>query len=114
MSNTNLHREAPRGPSYDPGPLLVHAALATDFGTDEEIGATLGVSDRTIARWRNGGRVTERVADRAALLLGLHPCNLWPDEYQGQCPPETPELAPAAPVVEVHRRTNAAYALTAG
>lgn len=76
---------------YDPAPLLA-IVPTVDEDTDVSIGDLLGVSDRTIARWRCGTvKVTEANADRAACRLGLHPANIWP-EYWGNCPDEEFDL----------------------
>lgn len=39
----------------------------------------LGVSPRTVHRWREDGRLSEQQADRAAVALNLHPFELWPE-----------------------------------
>lgn len=36
----------------------------------------IGVSPRTIHRWTRGG-IPEFAADRAAIALGYHPCEVW-------------------------------------
>lgn len=38
-----------------------------------------GVSQRTVHRWRAGGRMNHYTADRVAIRLGLHPCLIWDD-----------------------------------
>jgi hypothetical protein len=48
--------------------------------TDDETSARqLGVSSRTIVRWRGGQRMRITTADRAAVALGYHPAQLWPE-----------------------------------
>lgn len=52
----------------------------------------LGVHSRQGVRWRADGGMTARFADRAACVLGLHPANVWPEEWAaelgvvGACP----------------------------
>lgn len=36
----------------------------------------LGVDDRQVSRWRRGG-LTDAMADRCAIRLGLHPLLVW-------------------------------------
>lgn len=38
----------------------------------------LGVSARTVWRWRASG-LNPTQADRAAIAAGLHPANIWPN-----------------------------------
>lgn len=64
---------------FDPAPLLRLALPLTDDGQDKEVGALLGVADRTVARWRRGAQVSLDIADRVAQALGLHPVNIWPE-----------------------------------
>lgn len=40
------------------------------------IARSLGVTTRTVWRWRSTG-LTELQADRAAIAAGLHPGNVW-------------------------------------
>ena len=37
-----------------------------------------GVSRRTIYRWQRHG-LSDRAADQAAIAVGLHPANVWPN-----------------------------------
>jgi hypothetical protein len=64
---------------FDPEPVLRLAGA----GTDEEVGVRLGVSALTVCRWRNGRVCGMRVdvADRVARELGLHPSNVWGDDW---------------------------------
>lgn len=39
----------------------------------------IGVTARTVVRWRTEGGVPERAADAAAVALGLVPSLVWPD-----------------------------------
>lgn len=43
-----------------------------------DVAALVGVSTRTVHRWQRNG-LTDTQADRAAVALGLHPANVWPD-----------------------------------
>ena len=45
------------------------------------LAARLGVATRTISRWRHNG-LTDDQADRAAVMLGYHPLNVWTDWHQ--------------------------------
>lgn len=62
------------------GPLL------DGFGatSDREVARVCGVSMRSVQRWRSGAtaRVPIDVADRAAIRLGLHLSELYPDLYR--------------------------------
>lgn len=40
----------------------------------------IGVSRRNVHRWQRDG-VPEAAADRAALAIGLHPCEVWGDAW---------------------------------
>lgn len=83
--------------SFDAAPLLAHLAplslvagrsefsmFASEVGRPEVLAmaAIAGVSPRTVHRWRRGGRVGLRVADRVAITLNLHPVLLWPHFYE--------------------------------
>jgi len=41
----------------------------------------LGVTRRTVNRWRRAGRVPAGQADTAAVRLGHHPAEIWPTEW---------------------------------
>ena len=63
---------------FDPAPVLdrFHGATANTIAT------ALGVTPRTVARWRTGNaRLTLPQADRMALAVDRHPCELWPDQW---------------------------------
>lgn len=68
------------------GPLLdIAYRRALDAETDDAYPRTieimaelLGVSSRTVHRWRNCGTVPFRYADECAIRLGLHLELLWP------------------------------------
>jgi hypothetical protein len=50
-------------------------------GTVPEIAQALGVSDRTIQRWRATG-IDPYLADQIAIKhLGMHPWEIWGDEW---------------------------------
>lgn len=42
------------------------------------LAARVGVSARTVHRWRHNG-LTDQQADHAAIALGRHPATIWPD-----------------------------------
>lgn len=71
----NLDRR--RAPRYDPAPIF---ALFPEASNDA-IASALGVSRRTVSRWRCGNHgPTTYEADRIAVrYLGVHPVALWPD-----------------------------------
>ena len=46
----------------------------------------LGIPRRTMWRILNGARIRWDTADRVAVALGHHPCELWPDWF-----PATPQ-----------------------
>lgn len=88
---------APAFGVFDPSPLIRHLelTLTPSFNlcperdepfqlvkvTDAVIASELGVTRRTVRRWRHGTRLTPRDADRYAVGVGLHPCLLWPEWY---------------------------------
>ncbi len=79
-------RLRPKRPTYDPGPLLDLAIQLTENRTDTEIAQAIGVSDRTLARWRAGhATMSEPTADKAACRIGLHLSLVYP-EYWSFCP----------------------------
>ena len=65
-----------RRPRY-PYPDL-HEAAGNPSTTD--LAELIGVSPRTIIRWRHSG-VPDHQADRAAIRVGLHPANIWPAHW---------------------------------
>lgn len=71
---------------YDPSPILQIAAQqcrkGLDAATHQEMADFLGVHLKTLTRWMRGEHLlTEEVADRVTLKLGLHLLNIWPDAY---------------------------------
>lgn len=50
--------------------------------TDEQIAAALGVSRKTVQRWRHGGMLRLGDADRLAVRIGLDAPLLWPSWYE--------------------------------
>jgi lambda repressor-like predicted transcriptional regulator len=49
--------------------------------TWEELGCRLGVTERTLQRVMTHKWIGPYAADHMALRLGLHPSNLWPNEW---------------------------------
>lgn len=65
-------------PSYPAAPVLDRIR-----GMDPQVASEmLGVTPRTIMRWRDGGGLFEDTADSVAQRLGDHIAHLWPDEYR--------------------------------
>jgi hypothetical protein len=63
---------------YDPAPVL---ALFPS-GNDVHIARHLGVSHDAVRLWRREERrLRLSTAELVAQRLGLHPANLWPDEW---------------------------------
>jgi hypothetical protein len=48
---------------------------------DVDIGAEIGLSRRQVVQYRRAGRISEPLADRCAIALGLDPCHIWTDYY---------------------------------
>lgn len=48
-------------------------------GDDHRAAALLDVSRRTLLRWKAGQKLNHYNADRAAIRLGLHPLDIWPN-----------------------------------
>lgn len=62
--------------SYRPSLLLDHPALRGCTG--DAIAERIGVTRRTVVRWKAGTAwVTHRHADLAAVRLGCHPSTIW-------------------------------------
>lgn len=60
-----------------------------DKPTDRDLAIYFGVSLSTITKWRNGHRnIDIFTADRHANSLGLHPLNVWPDDWPLDYPDE--------------------------
>jgi hypothetical protein len=85
-------------------PLAAAPLLDRLSGTVPEIAQALGVSDRTIQRMRTTG-IDPYLADEIAIRhLGMHPWEIWGDEWwleAADCPPETartPDEASNVPV----------------
>lgn len=90
---------------FDPAPLLRVAALnayVTPGGhqfcdsrdplywlephprpTVTALAETLGISRQSVHRYMNGQLIRRCDADRFAVRLGLHPCALWPNWFEG-------------------------------
>lgn len=71
---------------YDPSPIIRIAAQqcrkGLDPATHQEMADFLGVHLKTLTRWMRGEHLlTEEVADRVTLKLGLHLLNVWPNAY---------------------------------
>ncbi len=61
---------------FDPCALLD----LTPGDSDVDKARELGVSYRTVMRWRhNGHRLNPWAADRLAVTIGRHPAEVWPD-----------------------------------
>ena len=70
------------GPKWPLDPLYKAAALRGDdeSGGIENLSKVLGVNRRTITRWAMSG-IPDKAADHAAIKLGRHPVNIWPDWF---------------------------------
>jgi hypothetical protein len=67
------------GAYLDPRPIF---DLLPGSSSDSELGERLEVDRLTIKRWRQGtSRLYAATADRVALRLGLHPANVWGDDW---------------------------------
>lgn len=61
----------------DPEPLLRLVP-----GSTREQARLMGVSDRSVCRWRSGFHgVHPKVADEVAVRLGFHPAEVWGDDW---------------------------------
>lgn len=52
-----------------------------DTFTDEKFATMLGISKRSVARWRVTGSIPWLTADTVAVNLGFHPYDVWGDEW---------------------------------
>lgn len=66
----------PASPRLPFAPLVTEAAAPTI----DTLAVRIGVSRRTVHRWIIHGIPADQ-ADRAAIALGAHPANLWPDQW---------------------------------
>ena len=53
-------------------------AEAAGGATPAALARAIGVTARTVYRWRHAGVIPADHADRAAVALGHHPAELWP------------------------------------
>lgn len=67
----------------DPAPLVAELRVATDGFTDGvgKIAARSGVSERTILRWRDGGRAQIGSADKVAVAIGIPSAVIWGERW---------------------------------
>jgi hypothetical protein len=77
-ANRNLPRIPPRVP-YAPllAKVCAHLDLPAEMLNDGLVAEALGVSPRTIIRWRAIGTLPEQYTDRVAISLGWHPAAIW-------------------------------------
>ena len=54
---------------------------ATDTTEYKQLARLTGFPARTIHRWAHNG-ISDRNADRAAVALGKHPSNIWPNWFE--------------------------------
>lgn len=52
-----------------------------DEGSDSWVAERCGVSTRTVQRWRRGALLQVATADRVACELGMHPAEIWGDDW---------------------------------
>lgn len=52
---------------------------ATDLA---RIAQALGIDRNIVRYWINRGGLTERAADHAAVALGMHPAEIWPEWWE--------------------------------
>jgi hypothetical protein len=62
-------------------PRLPLEPLVQRYGSVSALARTLGLHTTQAARWREPG-VPVAWADRAAVYLGLHPVEVWPEWYE--------------------------------
>ena len=65
-----------------PWPELAAALRAAGYRTRAERFEVLGVTQRTIDRWKVDG-VPDRSADHAAIAIGSHPSLIWTNWHLG-------------------------------
>jgi len=69
---------------FDPAERLASVEVRSRSTRSDSVGITpavaelLGVTDRTVWRWRQTG-LMRSTADEVATRLGLHPLEVWPD-----------------------------------
>lgn len=65
----------PRVPAAPLRPLVAHMTM-------REIASLAGVQRRTLHKYFAAGQIPEHRAEAIACGLGLHPMNIWPDEWE--------------------------------
>lgn len=69
-------------PRQPPPPPLPYAPLGELIGPiGKHAIKRVGVESRTVFRWKRAGVVPLYSADKVATFLGLHPLEIWGDEY---------------------------------
>lgn len=63
--------------TLDAAPLL---ELKADT-TDDRLAVLLGANRQSVTRWRAGERIALDTADRCAVRLGLHPSEVWGNDW---------------------------------
>lgn len=53
--------------------------------TDVDLAACLGVTPRTLQRWRAGTPMRLSTAEDVADRLGVHPLEVWGEAYEAHC-----------------------------
>lgn len=74
---------------YDPQPLVRQVILdmrpeilnndVEQLDSSARIAEVLGVTPRAVKRWKNGAKLTHKLADQLASKIGLCPEMLWDD-----------------------------------
>jgi hypothetical protein len=61
----------------------VHDTKADERGhpPDHVLARRLGVTPRSVQRWRHGAGIRIWLADRLAVRLGLHPVEVWGQDF---------------------------------
>lgn len=54
------------------------AYISDEGESDNDIGSRLGINGASVGRWKTNGRhFTDTEADRWAIYLKVHPCEIW-------------------------------------
>lgn len=60
--------------SLPAGPLAV-------YGGTRELARLSGITTTSLSRWLEGGLIRADRADRLAVALGKHPCQIWGEDW---------------------------------
>jgi lambda repressor-like predicted transcriptional regulator len=61
-----------------------------DWATNRALAELAGTSTRQLERWKAAGRIRAVMADRVAVAIGMHPAEIWGDQWWALASEEVP------------------------